>query len=73
MLRNTQATFERQFMKKLSNTEANLKKGVAHKKVCNSLIIKAVTEMHFLFHCFKSVLAPRIRLHGNVLLGENPF
>ena len=29
---NTQATFEAQFMKKLSNTEAGLKKSVAYKK-----------------------------------------
>ena len=29
---NTQATFEAQFMKKLSNTEAGLKKNVAYKK-----------------------------------------
>ena len=60
-------------MKKLSNTEANLKKGVAHKKVCNSLIIKKVTEMHFLFYCFRLVPAPCIRIRGNVLLGENSF
>ena len=44
-------------MKKLSSTAAKFKKGVAHKKVCNSLIINVVIEMHFLFHCFKS--APR--------------
>ena len=31
-------------MKKLGNTEAKLKKGVSYKKVCNSLIIKAVTS-----------------------------
>ena len=29
---NTQATFEAQFMKKLCNTEAGLKKNVAYKK-----------------------------------------
>ena len=32
MSNNTQATFEAQFMKKLSNTEAELKKGVTYKK-----------------------------------------
>ena len=32
-------------MKKLSNTEAELKKGIAYdKKTCNSLIIMAVTS-----------------------------
>ena len=32
ILRNNQATLEAQFMKKLSNTEAELKKSVAYKK-----------------------------------------
>ena len=32
VLRNRYATFEAQFMKKLSNTEAELKKSVAYKK-----------------------------------------
>ena len=32
VLNNTKATLEAQFMKKLSSTEANLKKGVAYKK-----------------------------------------
>ena len=32
VLSNTQATFEAQFMKKLSNTEAELKKSVAYKR-----------------------------------------
>ena len=31
-------------MKKLGNTEAKLKKGVAYKNVCNELIIKVVTS-----------------------------
>ena len=31
-------------MKDLGNTEAELKKGVSYKKVCNSLIIKVVTS-----------------------------
>ena len=33
-LSNTYATFEVQFMKKLSNTEAKLKRSVAWKKAC---------------------------------------
>ena len=32
VLRNTQATFEAQFMQKLSNTEGELKKSVAYEK-----------------------------------------
>ena len=32
MLGNTEATFEAQLMKKLSNTEAELKKSVTYKK-----------------------------------------
>ena len=32
ILSNTEATFETQFMKKLSNTEAKLKKNIAYKK-----------------------------------------
>ena len=32
VLSNTQATYEAQFMKKLSNTEAELKRSVAYKK-----------------------------------------
>ena len=31
---STYATFEAQFMKKLSNTEAELKKSVGYKKTC---------------------------------------
>ena len=31
-------------MKKLNNAEVKLKKGVTYKKVCNSLIIKAVNS-----------------------------
>ena len=41
LLSNTQTTFEAQFMKKLSNTEAELKKSVAYKKsvcLCKHLI-----------------------------------
>ena len=33
-LRNSKATFEAQFIKKLSNTDAELKKSVAYKKKC---------------------------------------
>ena len=32
VISNTQATFEAQFMKKLSNTEAELRKSIAYKK-----------------------------------------
>ena len=35
VLSNTQATFEAQFMQKLSNTEAELKKSVAYNKPCS--------------------------------------
>ena len=31
-------------MKKLNNTDVKLKKGVTYKKMCNSLIIKAVNS-----------------------------
>ena len=34
VLSNTCATFEDQFKKKLSNTEAALKESIAYKKVC---------------------------------------
>ena len=36
VLSNIQETFEVEFMKKLSNTEAEMKKSVAYKKVCSS-------------------------------------
>ena len=36
VLSNTSATFEAQFMKKLSNTEAELKKALLIKKACNA-------------------------------------
>ena len=36
VLSNTWATFEARFMKKLSNTEAQLKKSVPYKKGCSS-------------------------------------
>ena len=40
-LSNTKATFEAQFMKELSNTEAGLKKSVAYEKTtCMCNIIK---------------------------------
>ena len=35
VLSNTEATFEAQIMKKLSNTEAQLKKTLLVKKACN--------------------------------------
>ena len=35
LISNTYATFKAQFMKKLSNTESELKKGVAYKKACS--------------------------------------
>ena len=44
VLNNTWATFEAQFIKKLGNTEAKLKKVFLMKKVCNSLIIKVFTS-----------------------------
>ena len=48
VLSNIKATFEAQFMKKLSNTEAELKKRVAYrKKACNY-----VTFIIYLFFCF---------------------
>ena len=34
ILSNTKATFEARFMKKLSNTETELRKSVAYKKAC---------------------------------------
>ena len=34
VINNTSATFEAQFMKKLSNTEDELKKSVAYKNAC---------------------------------------
>ena len=34
VLGNSRATYEAKFMKKLSNTEAELKKTIAYKKVC---------------------------------------
>ena len=39
VLSNTWATFEAQFMKKFSNTEADLKKSVAYKSVCDRFFI----------------------------------
>ena len=36
VISNTWATFEPQFIKKLSNTKAGLKKNVVYKKACNS-------------------------------------
>ena len=39
VLGNTQTTFEAQFMKKLSNTEAELKISVAYKIACASISI----------------------------------
>ena len=47
VLSNTQATFEVQFMKKLSNTEAEMKKSVPYeKKTCTSFFIStALTGM----------------------------
>ena len=35
ILSNTKVTFEAQFIKKLSNTKAELKKNVAYKKTCS--------------------------------------
>ena len=42
--------FEAQFRKKLCNTEAELKRCIAYKNVCNSLISKIYfTEFHHIF------------------------
>ena len=41
-INNTSATFEAQFIKKLSNTKANLKKCIAYRKKC----VMQLCEMH---------------------------
>ena len=42
VINNTYATFEAQFIKKLSNTEADLEKSIAYKKACN----KGISDTH---------------------------
>ena len=42
---NPKATSEAEFMKKLSNTETELKKSVAYKKVCICIICKLCTAL----------------------------
>ena len=48
VLSNAYAAFEAQFIKKLTNTEAELKKSVACKKVCLShvSIVKKISERY---------------------------
>ena len=60
MLRNTKATFKAQFIKKLSNTEAELKKSVAYKKkrvmqgFPGALVIESgVSKVATLQQCFR--------------------
>ena len=48
ILSNTKATFEAQFMKKLSNTEAELKKSVAYKK---SLYFTFIQNFWMWYYC----------------------
>ena len=58
VLSNTEATSEAQFMKKISNTEAELKKCVAHEKSLQKIFIltvllriRFVKICSILFHC----------------------
>ena len=47
ILSNTYAAYEAQFMKKLSNTETELKKNVAYKEVCNGSGLRTLVFGYF--------------------------
>ena len=70
ILGNTEATFEAQFMRNLSNAEADLKKNIGYKKACILLapIMKAYL-IHFLFRPKFDVVFARI-LHPDFVDSE---